>query len=277
MHESRRNQLVSTAVLLMIFLLAMLIATNLNHFALPLSPNNFVPPSNKGSSSNAEGLLHITTESNLTVFPNFQPSSSVVQSARSNTLGDPGFLNHPVQEVAVSITNVQTNSHTSGTTDSYGQLELYLPAAEYSVEFLDWRFNYSSLTVEIHSGQMTDLRAYINANAYHAQWFNIIDADSSGWVTGWQHLYMLVQSTNTVSGSGTSTFIETGTVSPSATLSSQNTSRLTEVSVITRFEEQNSEWLGVQVRSPVSIQSIQGLQLISINDTYEVSSAYLAN
>lgn len=272
MRERGRNQLAATAVLLMLFLLSLLIASNLNKFALPLSSNVFVPPTNKGSSSNAEGVLHITIESNLTVFPSpLIPRPIVVVNKELTT------VNNPVQKVVVSITNLQTHSRTTRTTDSYGQLEVFLPAAEYLVEFVDWRLNYSSFTVEIHSGKMTLLQSYLNATFYPAQAFNIVDPDSSGYVVGWQQLYMLVPTTNLVSGSGTSTFINTGTSTPLAVLSNQNPGHLTSVSVVGRLEGQNSEWLSVQVGSPVAIQDIQGLQFLSINATYRVSSVYLVN
>lgn len=265
MREVRGSQIAVPALLLILFLLTMFIVPILNNFGLPTASNIFPLHTSREHSSNADGILNIFVKSNLTVFPSSQSSGSI-------KVGDHGFVNEPVQGVAVSITNLQTQSRTIKTTDSDGQLVVSLSAAEYVVGFLDWRLNYSTLTVEIHSGQSTDLRSYLNATSYPVQSFNVIDTDSSGWVVGWQQMYMLVPATWPVSGLSTNTFMETGTSTPFTILASENPENLTQVSIIGRFQGQNSEWLSIQIASPVEIQSIQGLQLLSIDAKYVVSS-----
>jgi hypothetical protein len=268
MQRSRRDQLSLITILIVFFLLSLLLATNLNSFLAPVGPNNSTTSGNTPQPSfNGDGMLVITIESNLTVFPSSRTSSPV-------KLGNDGFLNSPIRGVLISITNTASNADTfANFTNSYGQFAIYLPAATYKVGFLDWRLNFSTMSVDVYTGEVTRLDAHLNATTYPVQTFNIVDPDSSGWALGWGEMYALIPSVQAVTSINSSTFVETNTLSPTAYfLDSGNPSALTRVSVIGSLSSQNSQWLEMQVKSPLAIATIHTLRLLSMNTVYLVSA-----
>jgi len=264
MREARRNQLAVGAILLVLFVLSVLVVDNLDTFSLPSASNILVTSTVNRVSIKPDGLLLITVESNLTVLSGSQYSDQKI--------GQGGFVNSPLNGVYVSITSNLANSRSiTNFTDSSGQVAEYLPPAKYQIGFLDWRFNYSLMSVEVYSGKATDLRAFLNASAYFTQSYNIIDPSSSGWAVGWEPMYILVPSKQVFSDNGADTFIETSGSSPVAILKSENASTLTHVSILGNIANQNSEWLEVQIGSPISVQNIQAVDVLSMKTIYLVS------
>ncbi len=264
MRDSKRNLLATITIVGALFLFAALTVANLSSFASPIGSDiNFV----KGNApqlgpGNSDGLLLITVEANLTVLP----------VSSNQTLA--GFRNEPLRGVFISISNTATNSGALGnTTNSVGQLAIYLPPSSYAVSFQDWRFNYSTVTVSIFTGQVTHLGAYLNATTYSVQSFNIVDPDDSGWALGWEQVYANVVGPQHVSQFDASTYLETGTLSAASDVLDGGTTSLTQVTILGNLKSQNSQWLNLEVDSAISISSIQNLQLLSMSSIYLVYPA----
>jgi hypothetical protein len=286
MREIKRDQIAFLSIVIILFLLSLLLVTNVNSLLAPVGANvNFNSGNSTSPSSNADGLLVITVESNLTVIPTSEGPVSV---------GNSGLLNSPLRGVQLSISErapsisrgVPKNPITiSNSTNSNGEFGVYLPPGTYNVGFLDWRMNDSVVSVTVYPAQTTHLGSYLNATTFPVESFNIVDPDSSGWILGWGQMFALVPGEQNVT-SNDGAFIETGSESPTAYLTGGNPSGISSVSIVTAgtppgitpvsisgsIANQNSEWLSIKVGSPVAIAAIHSLRLLSLNDIFLVST-----
>jgi hypothetical protein len=266
MREVRRDQLINAAILLTLLLLTSVMVVNLNRLSSPTTSKIGEAFDISKSPSNATGLLVVTVESNLTILSGSQNLDSI-------KIGNEGFLNEPLHGVYVTITNDQAHSGSiSNLTNAAGQLAIYLPPAKYQVNFVDWRLDYSNVTVEVNAGNVTHLESFLNATGYAVQSFDIVDPYSSGWAVGWERMYVLVSGEQNVSSVGATAFVETSGSSLASILSTGNVTGLTPVSILGSVRSLYSEWVEVNVGSPTPIQSIQVLQLLSMTTEYEVAS-----
>lgn len=178
----------------MLFLLTMLLVINLNNFTLPTGS---MPGGTTGSTrdaNRADGLLIVTVESNLTVLSEDRLPGLVIPP-------NPSLLDFPLCGVAVSITNlVGRPVPIRNFTNSTGELAVYLPPSEYRISFLDWRLNYSAVSLAVFAGQVTRLEFNLNTTSFPVQSFSIADPYSSGWLVGWQQMFMLIPGTQLLSG-----------------------------------------------------------------------------
>jgi hypothetical protein len=265
MREVRKDHLATTAILLMLLLLTSTLLTNLNKLESPSSSDFGRAIGILKSPSSAHGELLVTVESNLTLIPSSSPSNPI-------RIGNEGFLNQPLQGVYVSVSNAQNGSGSiSNTTSKLGQTIFYLPPAKYEVEFVDQRLNYTKFTLQVYNGEETKVTAYLNATGYSSTAFSIVDSYDTGSVLPWEDLYIRVPSGG-ATFTGSNTFIETEGTSLVPIVDDGNFTTLTPVSIVGTVYSQNSEWLDTRVGSPVSIQSIQMMQLLSMNSTYKVTS-----
>lgn len=245
----------------MLLLLTSLILINLNKFEAATNSKfggGFGVPKTVTASF---GLLAVTVDLNMTLDSPSGPFGAIL------------FSSEPLHGIYVSITNMQTGSFSvSNLTNSNGQIVFDVPPAKYEVAFVDWRLNYSSVTAEVYTGQVTHVQAYLNATGYAAQSFDIVDPYSTNWALSWEQLYMQVPSDQVVGGAGYSTYIQTNANSLISTLMNGNLTELTPASIIGSASSQNSQWVSIRVGLPIQIQSIQSLQLLSMNATYTVST-----
>ena len=254
-------------------LLAIVLVSNLSQYSPPSSPK--IPglfPKHQPLAA-PDGLLFITVEAILT---------SVQSSSPLGSLGDSQikFLplevtNRPISDVNVIITNTEDPSiQTSNLTNSLGEVSAHLTPGSYKVEFLDWRLNDSFVTVNVLSGQVTSLKSFVSATDYFVRSFSISDPYSSGLVVSWQPLYVQVQSTQHISRQKILTYIEFNNFAPQTALNTAGTSGIgIRVQVAGSITLNQSEWLDLSVESPISIDTISGLQLLSMNTTYVVATA----
>ena len=273
MRKDTNNKLGILGVFAALTLLAILLVPNLSQYTLPSSPKiTGLVPKQQSLVAPDGGLLLITVEANLTLVP--QPFLIGISSASQIHYLPTEVTNRPVPDVNVIITNTKDSSiQISNLTNSLGQVGDYLTPGTYRVEFLDWRLNDSSVTVNVISGQVTSLKSFINATDYFVQSFSISDPHSSGLVVSWQPLYVQIQGTQLISSQRTLTYLEYSNVSPETALNTAGASGMgVRVQVGGNMYMNRSEWLDVSVESPISIESIGGLQLLVLNIIYLVAT-----
>lgn len=273
MREARKDQFAAIVIVLMLLLLTSIALINLNKFVGPTSTNfgsGGIGIPNRSSPST--GILLVQVDLNFTLLT---ASYSYPSGGVSLPLGIPseGSITEAMRGVFVSITNVATGSTVfSNLTNSIGQVVVNLPAAVYDVDFQDWRLNYSSVTVDLYTGQVTRVQSNLTATGFIVQKFNVIDPYSTNWALPWEQLYLQVPNLTTVPVTGSSTFIQTSDTPLFTTLMNGNLTDLTPVSVVGSIVNQNSEWVDVNAGLPISLQSINLLQLLSISTSFDVST-----
>jgi hypothetical protein len=266
MRDSTKNKLgIFTAVALML-ILSILLISNLSAFALPSSSNlSGIIPHPK-QSIGSDGLLLITADANLTQYPSGKGQSTgrgAIQVAHDL----------PLAGVDVVVTNTENSANSvTNLTNNLGQVADYLSPGSYKVLFQDWRFNDSSVTVDIHSGQVTSLKSIVSVSDFQVESFQINDPDSSGAALTWEPMYVQIPTTNAVSSSKSSVYFEISNVSATTAMTTSGPSGLVRVTVLGNLSEQNSEWLNVRVDSAFAIQSLRSVQLMSLNTTYLVTT-----
>lgn len=273
MRKVTKNKLGILGVFAALTLLAILLVSNLPQYGLPSSPRIPGLFPKKQQLAAPDGLLLIAVEANLTTVP----ASSPLGSQRDSQIHflPLEVMNRPIPDVNVIITSTTDPSiHTSNFTNSLGEVSAYLTPGSYKVEFLDWRLNDSFVTVNIISGQVTSLKSFLNATDYFVQSFSISDPHSSGLVVSWQPLYVEVQSIQLNPSQKILTYVEFNNFSPQTALNTASTSGIgirVQVARSTTFNQ--SEWVDLRVESPISIEIIRGLQILSMNATYVVATA----
>ena len=171
-------------MLALLLLLTSIMVVNLDKFSSPAATSFGAAIGIAKNPSNAKGVLVVNVETNLTLLPK---SSGLAE------VGNQGFLDEPIRDVYVSVSNIQNGSRSvSNLTNTAGQVVFSLASSKYEVEFVDWRLNFTKVSVEVLAGEITSLRAYVNATGFFAQSFNIIDPYSSYYALSWEQVYILV-------------------------------------------------------------------------------------
>ncbi|MGA2874902.1 MAG: hypothetical protein ABSE82_05090 [Nitrososphaerales archaeon] len=265
MNQVKKDQFTAVAMLALLLLLTSVMVVNLDKFSSPAATSFGEVIGIAKNPSNAKGLLVVNVETNLTLLP---------KSSGSVEVGNQGLLDEPVRDLYVSVSNIQNGSRSvSNLTNTAGQVVFSLASSKYEVEFVDWRLNFTKVSVEVLAGEITSLRAYVNATGFFAQSFNIIDQYSSNYALSWEQVYIQVSSEQIVTGVGANTFIATSGDSLATVLNTGNFTDLTSASIVGSLQEENFDWVNVQVGSPVPIQSIQSMQLLLMNVTFKVESS----
>ncbi|MGI0090184.1 MAG: hypothetical protein ACREBS_00600 [Nitrososphaerales archaeon] len=217
------------------------------------------------SGPTVDGLLLVSAEANLTVIP-----GNPVGSLR---LGQGGFADSPLAGVLVSISDSSSSSMSmfSNFTSSSGKLSLYLAPATYKISFLDWRLNYSAVTVQIVSAQITHVSVYLNATTYPVLSFNVVDPDSTGYAVQWEKVFAQVPGQQSAIAENSNTYLEIANLSPTAYMGTAVPSVAVPVSVAENMKSQTSQWLQLQVSTPLNIGAIQNVRILSLNALYLVS------
>ena len=264
MNQVKRDQLTAMAILSMLLILTAVMVVNLDKFSSPAATSLGAVIGIARNPSNAKGLLVVNVETNLTQVP---------KSSDSFKTSNQSFQDEPIRDVYISVSNIQNGSRSvSNLTDTVGQVVFSLASSKYEVEFVDWRLNFTKVSVEVHAGEITRLHAYVNATGFFAKSFNIIDPSSSHYTLSWEQVYIQVPSEGAITGVGANTFIATSDDSLTTVLNTGNFTDLTAVSIVGNLQEESFDWVKIQVGSPVPIQSIQTMQLLLMNVTFRVSS-----
>jgi hypothetical protein len=266
MRDGNKNKLGIFAAIVLLSILSILLISNLSAFALPSSSNlSGIIPHPK-QSKGSDGLLLITAYANLTLYPSGKgqsPGLGAIKVASDMPLAGVDVVVTSTESSANSVTNL---------TNNLGQVADYLAPGSYKVLFLDWRFNDSSVTIDVTSGQVTSLKSIVSVSDFQVESFQINDPHSSGTALTWEPLYVQIPTTNTVSSSKSSVYFEINNVSSSTAISTSGASGLVRVTVLGNLSEQGSEWLKVSAESPFTIQSIRSVQVMTLNATYLVTT-----
>ena len=266
MKENRKSQVAGGVLLIGISLLAILLIFSLNSLGWPIGQgitkigNVVSVPQNI-----PYGTLLVQVESNETVLPN---SAVLVNQA--------GFYSNTrivhIPDVPISI---QESNGIGGGLTNYtnyqGQIQETLPPTYYTIKISDWRFDNLTLNVQVLSNRTTFLKVTLDATAFKVESFNVADPDGSGWAVGWENIFAQVQTPMPVASSGSRIFLDIFEP-PAQVVSSVNRNELTPVSVTSSTMENQSQWVSLQLSSPINIHSIQTLSLFTLKTNYTVTT-----
>jgi len=266
MRESRKSQLASSIAVLGIALIAFFLIFALNSLAWPVGSTVGNVISNLPTPIKVpNGVLRVTVHSNQTIVT----GSSYLNSG----LVIPNPDREPLQGIHVLVyLNAATSPTLTNFTNSDGQVQESLAPDAYTVKFFDWRLDNLSVSVQVSSNSITDLNVTVNASTYAVQSFNIADPDSSGFAVGWEQVYALVGTNQSVTSQGQITFLDT--VSPPSTpINTINQYGLTQITVSTTSSTNDSQWLQIQVKTPMNISSIRTMSILTLHSVYAVKTS----
>jgi hypothetical protein len=266
MRESRKSQLGSLIAVLAIAFIAFFLIFALASLSWPVGSTVGNVISELPTPVRVpDGVLRVTVHSNQTIV-----------AAESDHLNAGIHFRNPAREALSGIlVSVFLNPVTSPTitnfTDSSGQILENLAPNSYTIKFFDWRLDNLSVQVPISSNNITDLNITVNASSYVVQSFNIADPDSSGFAVGWGQIYALVATNRSVTLQNQIIYLDTvdSLITP---IGSINQLGLTPITLSTVSSTNDSQWLQIQVKAPVSISSIRTMSILTLNSVYTVKS-----
>jgi hypothetical protein len=269
MRESKKSQLGSLIAILGIAFIAFFLIFALNSLAWPVGttvgnviselPNPVRVPN---------GVLRVSVYSNQTIVG--------IESTRQST----GItIRNPDREALPGIlVSVFLNSITSPTitnfTDSSGQIQESLAPNSYTIKFFDWRLDNLTVSVQVNSNSITDLNVTVNASSYAVQSFNIADPDSSGFAVGWGQVYALVATNRSLTFQNQITFLDT-VDSPATPIANIDQLGLTPITFTTTSSTNDSQWVQIQVKTPMNISSVRSMSILALHSVYSVKTNVL--
>jgi hypothetical protein len=267
MRESRKSQLSGIGGALAIAVVAFFLIFSLNSLQWPLASSlSKVVTILPSPSSIPDGVLIVYVQSNLTVFPTNQTVGIFYSPPFS---GVPSST--PLSGVKVAVFQGLTAT-ISNYTDSVGQAQEDLAPGTYTVKLLDWRLNNLSTTVQVSSDKITQLSVVVNATSYSIQSANIVDPDSSGWAVSWGQIFVEVGANVSVSTQNPQIFLDT-LYSPFTPLSRIQEDGVTPITIGSSTSSSGgSQWVQIQVNSPVNISSIKSMSILTLRAGYKVDN-----
>lgn len=264
MRRRLRNLASSVAILVALCAVAILTMSYLPNFGLPSPSNSNGLFSGPPLGSPKNGTLVIQIEINVSSVASTQlPYGSIAQ---------PSLRDYPLSGVSVKVTDEQNASNSFViNSDSRGTIETSLRPSIYLVKFLDWRLNYSAMSVNVNSGGKTTVYSLLNATSYPVASYYISDPNSLGWAVSWEPAYLYTQGNMPKVGS-TVNYLAYTNLSPSVTLTKISPSGIVEIKISSIFALNNSTWVGAQIMSPVPISSLGSLQILALDARYVVTS-----
>jgi hypothetical protein len=167
-------------------------------------------------------------------------------------------------KVLVLPTSVAPLFPTARATNSSGELQLLLPAAEYSVSVFDLPVNVS-VQVQIHENMTTEVRLTITGNTYQTAFLNVA-ADQSDVVPAWTHGTLELSSAVPLLGTSEA-FLDLNYGPASGTASDLTGQKAMQVPLLVtdsglRSDEKTSDqWIAFQPEIPLSLSGITSVQL----------------
>ena len=266
MRESRKSQLASLIAILGIALIAFFLIFALNSLAWPVGSTvgnviSELPTPVKVS----DGVLRVTVNSNQTIV------------APESFHGGLGIVppNPYVEAVPGVLVSVYLNTVTSPTitnfTDSNGQIQESLAPNSYTIKFYDWRLDNLSVSVQISSNSITQLNVTVNASSYAVQSFNIADPDSTGFAVNWGQIFALIETNRPITSQSQIIFLDT-VDSPTTPISNIDQAGLTPVTLSTASSSNDSQWLQIQVKTPMNIGTVRSMTILTLSSAYSVNT-----
>ena len=266
MRESRKSQLTSFAILLAIGILSLFLLVAMNFLAWPVGQEvGKIATINPIPQRVPDGILMVTVLSSQSIASAFPPGFN--QSGPSNLVTQP----FPGLPVAVSVGLAPIPFVTNRTVDS-GQIQENVAPNTYTVKILDWRLNNFSTAVTVYSNEITSLTVTLNVTSYTVQEFHVQDPDSTGYIVGWELVFVHLDSSTPVAGQNPQTYLDTQ-LSPETPISSiSDPHAVTSVIVASEQPGNQSQWLQLNVKAPLNISAIKTLSLLTLKTSYAVNT-----
>jgi hypothetical protein len=130
-----------------------------------------------------------------------------------------------------------------------------------------------SKPVQISSDKITELNVTLNATSYSIQAANIADPDFTGWAVSWGQIYALVDANQSigVQGPTATTYLNTE-YSAFTPMSHMGVSGVTPITIGASDLNNGSQWIQIQVKSPVDISSIKTMSILTLIPESSVST-----
>lgn len=269
MGESKKSRLAGIAGAIGIAVLALLLIFALNSLQWPLASALgkaiTVLPS---PTTVPDGVLVVNIQSNLTIIPGSGVPSYLyaIQGPSSD------LITESLSGVAVAIYGGSGGDLTvTNYTSSTGQVEEVLAPNTYSVKILDWLLNNLTTSVQVSSDKITDLNVTLNATSYAIQSANIEDPDFSGWAVSWGQIYAEVNSNQSILAHSPTIYLDT--VYPFYTpMDEVSQGGFTPITVGSSAQNNGSQWVQIQVNTPLNISSIRSMSILTLRSEYTVNT-----
>lgn len=267
MRQSRKSQLEGLVGALAIAVVAFFLIFSLNSLQWPLASSlSKVVTLLPSPSAVPDGILIVNVESNLTVFPTNHTVGSFYNPPIFGIFSSsavPGVKVAVFQGLGLTITNY---------TNSAGQAQEDLAPDSYTVKLLDWRLDNLSTLVQVSSNKITELEVGVNATSYSIQSANIVDPDSSGWAVSWGQIYVQLGTNRSVTTENPQTFLDTSysAFTPIGRIQADGVTPVTVGGTTQGFS--GSQWVQIQVDSPLNISSIRSMSILTLHSEYKVST-----
>ena len=247
-------------------IMSIVLITNLGTFTEPSLAGLSLGSKNTHSNEQPNGELVLRIEANIFGVRNFNANSTIGDLSLNNV-----SLNMALSDVHVEIINLANlSSHVNNYTNPAGFLNMSLPISSYYISFIDWRFNNTRVTVQIEPGRTTFVNVYLNASTFAVQSFDIVDPDSAGMIVGWENMYVQLANLDTIGSQNSSTFLITHNFPFLVALETTLPSGVTPVSVALNFDSNSSQWISLNVKSPIPISSILNVNLLVLRTNFVV-------
>jgi hypothetical protein len=268
MRESKKSQLAGIAGAIGIAIIAFFLIFALNSLQWPLASSiGKVIQVLPSPTTVPEGVLLVDIVSNMTVVT----QSSLTSLENGGTFSCNCFSSEGLPGVRVAVYLGGSDTATlSNLTNFAGQVEENLAPNTYTVKLLDWRLNNFTKSVLIASDQITNMTVSVNATTYTIQSANIADPDSSGWAVSWGQTYLQVVSNQSLTENSPATFLDTAY--PAFTpLSEIRQGGVTPIAVGSADQSNGTQWVQIQVSSPLNISSIKSMSILTLYSSSSVS------